>query len=230
MKRYRISLLIVLIMTTGITALGAQNADRKSTNQTAKNMKTHVLPALPYALDALAPAMSKETMEYHYGKHHQAYVNNLNNLLPGSGFEDASLEEIIAKAPAGGLFNNAAQIYNHTMFFFSLSPSPKKEPSGPLAAAIVRDFGSLDALKEQMSKAGAGLFGSGWVWLVKDGSGKLSLASTSNAGCPLTEGKTPLLNLDVWEHAYYIDYRNRRPDFLAGIWNIVDWEAVEKRF
>jgi len=193
-------------------------------------MKTHELPKLPFALEALAPTMSKETLEYHYGKHHQAYVTNLNNLLPGTGLEDADLEQIVVKAPAGGLFNNAAQVYNHTLFFLSLSPAPKKEVSGSLADAIKRDFGSLDALKEQMTKAATTLFGSGWVWLVKDKAGKLSLASTSNAGCPLVDGLTPLLNIDVWEHAYYIDYRNRRPDFLAAIWNIIDWSAVESRF
>ena len=193
-------------------------------------MKTHVLPQLPYALDVLAPKMSKETLEYHYGKHHQAYVNNLNGLLPGSGFEDAELEDIIKKAPAGGLFNNAAQVYNHTMFFFSLSPKPQKDISGSLAYAVKRDFETLDALKEQMGKAAAGQFGSGWAWLVKDGSGKLSIKATSNAGNPMTEGLTPLLNIDVWEHAYYIDYRNRRPDFVAAIWDLIDWSVVEKRY
>ncbi|GHU99663.1 superoxide dismutase [Fe] [Bacteroidia bacterium] len=193
-------------------------------------MKTHVLPQLPYELDALAPAMSRETMEYHYGKHHQAYVNNLNNLLPGSGLEDASLEQIIVGAPQGGLLNNAAQVYNHTMFFLSLSPSAKKEPSGPLAEAIKRDFGSTEALRDQIGKAGAALFGSGWVWLARAKGGKLSLVSSPNAGNPLVQSLTPLLNIDVWEHAYYIDYRNRRPDFLTAIWDIVDWAAVEKRF
>lgn len=193
-------------------------------------MKTHEMPHLPYAMDALAPKMSKETLDYHYGKHLQTYVTNLNNLLPGSGFEDSSIEEIITKAPAGPLFNNAAQVYNHTMFFLSLSPKPQAEPTGVLAEAIKRDFGSLDALKEQMSKAAIGQFGSGWAWLAKDKNSKLYIKATSNAGNPMTEDLEPLLTIDVWEHAYYIDFRNRRPDFVSTVWDLVDWAAVEKRY
>ncbi len=172
----------------------------------------HVLPQLPYAADALAPKMSKETIEYHYGKHHQAYVNNLNNLIPGTPYENMPLEEIIVKAESGPIYNNAAQVWNHTFFFFTLSPTPKSMPSGKLAEAINRDFGSFDAFKEQFTKAAAGLFGSGWTWLAADDNGKLSIVSESNAGNPLRKGLHPLLTVDVWEHAYYIDYRNVRPD------------------
>ncbi|MDD3108530.1 MAG: superoxide dismutase [Alistipes sp.] len=189
----------------------------------------HQLPKLPYAEDALAPQMSRETLEYHYGKHHQAYVNNLNHLIADTAYADMSLEEIVMKAD-GAIFNNAAQAWNHTFFFYSLSPSPKSMPSGTLAAAIDRDFGSFDGLKEQFSKAAAGLFGSGWVWLVKDDPSKLSILAESNAGNPLRRWLTPLLCIDVWEHAYYIDYRNRRPDFIQNFWDFVDWSVVEERF
>lgn len=189
----------------------------------------HVLPQLPYAADALAPRMSKETMDYHYGKHHQAYVNNLNNLIPGTVYEDMPLEEIILKAD-GAIFNNAAQAWNHTFFFFTLSPIPKSVPTGNLAEAINRDFGSFDAFKEQFAKAAIGLFGSGWTWLVQDDTGKLSIVSESNAGNPLRKWLHPLMAIDVWEHAYYIDFRNRRPDFVHTFWDLVDWHVVEKRY
>ena len=190
---------------------------------------THELPKLPYALDALAPKISEETMLYHYGKHHKAYVDNLNRLIEGTPWQNATLEEIVRGAD-GAIFNNAAQTWNHTFFFLSLSPNPKSVPTGALAEAINRDFGSFDALKETMSKAAAGQFGSGWAWLVKDKNGKLSVVAESNAGNPMTRGLTPLLNIDVWEHAYYIDYRNRRPDFIQALWDRVDWKVVEKRF
>ena len=190
---------------------------------------THELPKLPYALDALAPQISEETMLYHYGKHHKAYVDNLNRLIVGTPWQDASLEEIVLGAD-GAIFNNAAQTWNHTFFFLSLSPDPKSVPTGALAEAINRDFGSFDAMKETMTKAAAGQFGSGWAWLVKDKNGKLSIVAESNAGNPMTRGLKPLLNIDVWEHAYYIDYRNRRPDFLQALWDRVDWKVVEKRF
>lgn len=190
---------------------------------------THELPTLPYALDALTPQISEETMRYHYGKHHKAYVDNLNRLIEGTPWQNATLEEIILGAD-GAIFNNAAQAWNHTFFFLSLSPDPKSVPTGPLAEAINRDFGSFDALKEAMTKAAAGQFGSGWAWLVKDKNGKLSVVAESNAGNPMTRGLTPLLNIDVWEHAYYIDYRNRRPDFIQALWDRVDWKTVEKRF
>ena len=190
---------------------------------------THVLPQLPYAEDALAPYMSKETIEYHHGKHHQAYVNNLNKLIAGTPFEQMPLEEIILKAD-GAIFNNAAQVWNHTFFFFTLSPTPKSMPSGALAEAIDRDFGSFDKFREKFSQTAAAQFGSGWTWLASDAEGNLSIVSESNAGNPICKGLNPLLCLDVWEHAYYIDYRNRRPDFIDNFWKIVDWKVVEERY
>ena len=193
-------------------------------------LMVHVLPQLPYAADALAPKMSKETIEYHYGKHHQAYVNNLNNLIPGTPYENMPLEEIIVKAESGPIYNNAAQVWNHTFFFFTLSPTPKSMPSGKLAEAINRDFGSFDAFKEQFTKAAAGLFGSGWTWLAADDNGKLSIVSESNAGNPLRKGLHPLLTVDVWEHAYYIDYRNVRPKYVEAFWNLVNWKFVAEQF
>ena len=168
------------------------------------------LPKLPYEKNALAPYISEETIEYHYGKHHQTYVNNLNNLVPGTEYEGKSLEEIIL-ASSGGIFNNAAQIWNHTFYWYGLTPNSTKAPAGALKNAIEAKFGSFDAFKEEFSKVAATTFGSGWAWLVKDEKGELKIISTSNAGCPLTDGYTPLLTCDVWEHAYYIDYRNAAP-------------------
>ena len=190
---------------------------------------THELPTLPYELGDLAPNMSLETMQYHYGKHHQTYITNVNNMIKGTPFEDMSMEEIMLKS-GGALFNNAAQAYNHTFFFMTLSPHPQSEPTGELMEAIKRDFGSFEAFKDEFTKAAVGLFGSGWVWLVRDADGKLAIVQESNAGNPKKRGLTPLLTCDVWEHAYYIDYRNRRPDFLSGFWPLVDWAVVEKRF
>lgn len=189
---------------------------------------TFTLPPLPYALDALAPHISKETLEYHYGKHHQAYVNNLNKLIEGTQFEQATLEEIIQKAK-GPLFNNAAQIWNHTFYWHCLSPNGGGEPTGELAAQINKTFGSFDEFKKQFTQAATTAFGSAWTWLVKDTTGALSIVSTSNASTPMTEGLTALLTCDVWEHAYYIDYRNRRPDYLIAFWEIVNWEFVAKQ-
>lgn len=186
------------------------------------------LPKLPYAMDGLAPHISKETLEYHYGKHHNAYVTNLNNLAPGTEYEGKSLEEIIKSAPAGGLFNNAAQVWNHSFYWECLSPNGGGEPTGALAEAINKAFGSFASFKEQFTKVAATTFGSGWAWLVKNGSGDLELVSTSNAGNPMTEGKTPLLTCDVWEHAYYVDYRNARPKYIEAFWNLVNWSFVEK--
>ncbi len=183
----------------------------------------HELPALPYAQDALQPTISAETLEYHYGKHHQAYVTNLNNLIEGTEFADLSLEDIVSKA-SGGIFNNAAQVWNHTFYWNSLSPQGGGNPSGAIADQINSTFGSVDAFKEQFSKAGATQFGSGWVWLVKKADGSLAIYSTANAECPLTQGDTPLLTCDVWEHAYYIDYRNARPKYLEAFWNLVNWD------
>ena len=186
------------------------------------------LPKLPYAKDALEPHITAQTIDYHYGKHHQAYVTNLNNLVVDTEFEGADLETIIKKAD-GGIFNNAAQVYNHTFYWENLAPDGGGEPSGDLAAAIVANFGSFDAFKEQFSKAGATLFGSGWAWLVKTADGKLEIVQKSNAGCPLTDGTTPILTLDVWEHAYYLITQNRRPAYIENFWKIVNWNKVAER-
>lgn len=186
---------------------------------------TFTLPKLPYALDALAPAISKETLEYHYGKHHLAYVNNLNKLIPGTEFETMSLEEIIKKS-SGGIFNNAAQVWNHTFYWHCLSPKGGKEPSGKLADAINKAFGSFAAFQEQFTQVAIATFGSGWAWLVQDKDGSLKITSTSNAGTPMTSDQQALMTCDVWEHAYYIDYRNLRPDYLKAFWSLVDWEFV----
>jgi len=189
----------------------------------------HKLPELPYAKDALAPTISEETLEYHYGKHHQTYVTKLNELIEGTEFADASLEDIIKKA-SGGIFNNAAQVWNHTFYWNCLSPNGGGEPGGALAEAITKAFGSFADFKTKFSTSAATNFGSGWTWLVKKGDGSVDIVNTSNAGCPLTEGLTPLLTVDVWEHAYYIDYRNARPKYLESIWGIINWDFVEKNF
>jgi Fe-Mn family superoxide dismutase len=189
----------------------------------------HELPALPYAMDALQPHISKETLEFHYGKHHQAYVTNLNNLVKGTEFENMSLEDIIRKSKAG-IFNNSAQIWNHTFYWHSLSPKGGGKPTGDLAKAIDAKFGSFDEFKKQFSAAAVGTFGSGWAWLVKNTDGTVAIESTSNAATPLTTDKKPLLTCDVWEHAYYIDYRNRRPDYVGAFWNLVNWEFAAKNF
>lgn len=186
------------------------------------------LPKLPYALDALEPHISKQTLEFHYGKHHQAYVNNLNNLVPGTEFENSSLEEIVMKA-SGGIFNNGAQVWNHTFYWNCLNPNGGGKPSGKLAEAIDTAFGSFDEFKQKFSTAAATLFGSGWAWLVKNADGSLAIVQESNAGNPLRNGLTPLLTCDVWEHAYYIDQQNKRPDYIASFWNLVDWDAVSSR-
>ncbi|NLY65491.1 MAG: superoxide dismutase [Fe] [Alcaligenaceae bacterium] len=183
----------------------------------------HTLPALPYALDALAPHISQETLEFHYGKHHQTYVTNLNNLIAGTEFESASLEEIIQKS-SGGVFNNAAQVWNHTFYWNSLSPNGGGEPTGALLEAINAKWGSVEAFKDAFSKSAAGNFGSGWTWLVKKADGTLDIVNTSNAATPLTTSDKALLTCDVWEHAYYIDYRNARPKYLETFWNVVNWE------
>lgn len=187
------------------------------------------LPKLPYANNALEPVISEKTIEFHYGKHHQAYVNNVNNLVAGTEFENASLEDIIKKAE-GGIFNNGAQVWNHTFYFMQFSPDGCKEPKDELKAAIEAKFGSFDAFKEAFSKAAATLFGSGWAWLVVDEKGELEIVQTSNAGNPLRDGKKPILTCDVWEHAYYLDKQNARPAYVADFWKIVDWKVVSERF
>jgi len=189
---------------------------------------THQLPPLPYDPGALAPHLSAETLEFHHGKHHATYVTNLNGLVPGTEFEHLSLEEIVRRA-SGPLFNNAAQVWNHTFYWQGLSPRGGGEPQGPLADAISGAFGSFAAFREQFTKTAVGTFGSGWAWLVLTPAGKLELASTSNAGTPLTTPNRPLLTCDVWEHAYYIDYRNARPKYVEAFWHLVDWAAVAKR-
>ena len=188
------------------------------------------LMVLPYAMDALEPVISKQTLEFHHGKHLAGYVNNLNGLLDGSGFEDASLEDIVCKA-SGGMLNNAGQILNHNMYFEQfMAPKADNAPTGKLADAIVRDFGSFEAFKEAFQKAGATLFGSGWVWLSADKDGKLVITQEANAANPIQKGLKPLLTFDVWEHAYYLDYQNRRPDHLAALWQIIDWQIINRRY
>lgn len=187
------------------------------------------LPKLTYSLDALSPVIEKQTMEFHYGKHHQAYVTNLNNLIKGTKFQDASLETIIKEAD-GGIFNNGAQVWNHTFYFTSFKPNGGGEASGNLAKQIKEDFGSFSDFKEKFSKAAATLFGSGWAWLVKNDEGKLEIIQESNAGNPLKNGLTPILTCDVWEHAYYLGYQNRRPDYVNAFWDILDWGIIESRF
>lgn len=187
------------------------------------------LPVLPYAHDALEPYISAVTLQFHHLKHHQAYVNNVNNLIAGTPFENATLEEIVMKAD-GGIFNNGAQVYNHTFYFEQFSADGCREPQGELKTAIEKDFGSVEAFREQFNKAAATLFGSGWAWLVQTAAGKLEIVQTSNAGCPLRDEKTPLLTCDVWEHAYYLDKQNLRPKYIEDFWKVVDWQVISKRF
>ncbi|HXW52899.1 MAG TPA: superoxide dismutase [Myxococcota bacterium] len=186
------------------------------------------LPALPYSKSALGPHISEETLEYHHDKHHQAYVNNLNTLTEGSPLQQKTLEEIV-KTESGAIFNNAAQVWNHTFYWHSMAPKAGGEPHGKISAQIDEFFASFDAFKEQFSKAAAGQFGSGWAWLVRDGkTGRLLIETTANAGCPITEGNTPVLTCDVWEHAYYIDYRNARPKYIEAWWNLVNWDFANQ--
>jgi Fe-Mn family superoxide dismutase len=187
------------------------------------------LPKLPYAPDALSPVIDKQTIDFHYGKHHQAYVTNLNNLVPGTKFENATLEEIIRNAE-GPIFNNGAQVWNHTFYFNSFKPNGGGEPKGQLADQILKGFGGFSEFQEQFSKAAATLFGSGWAWLVKKDDGSLEIKQESNAGNPLKAGLTPILTCDVWEHAYYLGFQNRRPDYIKGFWEILDWEVISKRY
>ena len=186
-------------------------------------------PNLPYPNDALTPVISAETVDYHYGKHEKAYIDNLNKLIVGTEFEDMELEDVIRHAK-GALFNNASQAWNHIFYFFSLSPDGGGKPEGDLAKAIDRQFGSFDKFKDAFEDAGAKLFGSGWVWLSRDDDGKLVITQESNAGNPMTSGLTPLLTFDVWEHAYYLDYKNQRAGYLKHMWDIVDWDMIESRY
>ena len=189
----------------------------------------HSLPALPYAMDALAPHISKETLEFHYGKHHQTYVTNLNNLIKGGEFENAALEDIVKKS-SGGIFNNAAQIWNHTFYWHSLKPNGGGVPSGALADSINKKWGSFEEFKKAFQASALGNFGSGWTWLVKKADGSVDIVNTSNAATPLTGSDKPLLTCDVWEHAYYIDYRNARAKYLDAFWSLVNWDFAAKNF
>ena len=191
---------------------------------------TYEMPKLPYTNNALEPVISQQTIDYHYGKHLQTYVNNLNNLVPGTEFEGKDLVTIVATAPDGAIFNNAGQVLNHTLYFLQFAPKPAhSEPTGKLAEAIKRDFGSFENFKKEFNAAAVGLFGSGWAWLSADKNGKLHITKEANGSNPVRAGLVPLLGFDVWEHAYYIDYRNRRPDFLAAFWELIDWQKVADR-
>lgn len=198
-------------------------------NAQNKTVMKFELPKLPYAADALEPVISKNTIDFHYGKHHQTYVNNLNNLIPGTKFEEADLETIV-KESEGAIFNNAAQVWNHTFYFNALKPNGGGAPQGDLADAINRKWGSFEQFKNEFTAAAVSLFGSGWAWLVKTETGELELVKESNAGNPMTKGLKPILTFDVWEHAYYLDYQNRRADHIAKIWDLVDWEVVGSRY
>ena len=190
---------------------------------------TYEQPALPYAENALEPVISAETIRYHYGKHEKAYIDNLNRLIKGTEFEDSELEDIIEKAD-GPLFNNASQAWNHIFYFFQFSPDGLKEPSGKLSAQIIDQFGSIEEFKKKFEEAGATLFGSGWVWLSCDDKGELYITQGGNASNPMTDGLRPLLTFDVWEHAYYLDYQNKRADYLHRLWDIVDWDIIGIRY
>ena len=188
------------------------------------------MPTLPYAANALEPVISEQTINFHYGKHLQGYVNTLNTLIQGTEFEGKSVEDIVKTAPDGPIFNNAGQTLNHTYYFLQFkSPVKGNEPTGKIAEALVRDFGSVENFKKEFAQAGATLFGSGWAWLSQDANGKLVITKEPNAGNPLRHGNNPILGIDVWEHAYYLDYQNRRVDHLAAVWDIIDWEVVESR-
>jgi len=187
------------------------------------------LPKLPYEMNALEPFISKRTLEFHYGKHHQTYVSNLNNLISETKFENAELETIIKEAE-GPLFNNAAQVWNHTFYFMSLKKNEKSAPHGILAEALQKSFGTYADFKDAFTKASLGLFGSGWVWLVKNPNGLLEIIQESNAGNPLRKGLKPILTCDVWEHAYYLDYQNKRAEYINAFWSLINWEVIEKRF
>lgn len=190
---------------------------------------SHTLPVLPYKEDALEPYISKKTIEFHYGKHHQAYVNNLNKLLPGTRFEKDDLETIVKEAD-GGLYNNGSQAWNHAFYFTELSPEPAKQPRGRLASVIKEEFGSMELFIEKFSNVANSLFGSGWVWLVKRHDGSLNIIPESNAGNPMLLNLKPIMNIDVWEHAYYLDYQNRRPEYVKNFWNVLDWEIICRRY
>ncbi len=227
-RSYLVLLIASILPMIGRSGLvKAQNSEINS----SKNNKTMTFEkvALPYATDALEPVISKQTIEFHYGKHLQAYVDNLNKLIVGTKFENSDLETIV-KESDGAIFNNAGQVLNHNLYFTSFSPKGGGEPKGKLAEAINAQFGSFEKFKEDFTAAGVALFGSGWVWLAKDADGKLSINSESNAGNPVRKGLTPILGFDVWEHSYYLDYQNRRADHLKELWKIIDWDVVSQRY
>ena len=219
----------MLTLCLSLLLLITNNSNYSQTTNKKEEIMKFELIKLPYAANALEPVISKATIEFHHGKHLQAYVNNLNNLIPGTKFENAPLEQIVAESD-GAIFNNAGQILNHNLYFTQFSPKGGGKPSGKLAEAIDKTWGSFENFQKEFNTAGAGLFGSGWVWLAKDKDGKLSITKEANGSNPVAKGLTPILGFDVWEHAYYLDYQNRRPDHLAALWKIVDWDAVGKRY
>ncbi len=207
----------------------AQNEaiENNNTNQKEKTTMKHTLPELQYAKDALEPAMSSETIDYHYGKHLKTYIDNLNNMIAGTPYEEMTLDQIVIES-TGGLYNNAAQAWNHTLFFLTLTPTPVEMPE-KLATKLAENFGSVENFRAEFIKAATALFGAGWVWLAQDSEGKLHILAEQNAGNPLSKGLKPILGVDVWEHSYYIDYRNRRADYLEAWWGLVDWNKIAER-
>lgn len=224
MKKTLSGLLIIIILICFVN-INTMTSNNPKTNKIMK----FELPKLPYATDALEPVISKQTIELHYGKHLQTYINNLNNLIQGTKFENADLETIV-KESDGGIFNNAGQTLNHNIYFLSFSPNGGGEPKGKLSEAINKQWGSFEEFKKEFNAAGTALFGSGWVWLAKDKDGKLTIEKEANAGNPVKKGLVPILGFDVWEHAYYLDYQNRRADHLVEIWKIIDWNVVSERY
>jgi len=229
MKTIKYISLVVIIAASVVGCNHSKAKNNSNNNLTNRETMKFEKVALPYATDALEPVISKATVELHYGKHHQAYVDNLNRLVVGTEFENADLETIVKKSD-GAIFNNAGQTLNHNIYFTSFKPNGGGEPKGKLAEAINAQFGSFEKFKEEFNAAGVSVFGSGWVWLAKDADGKLYIEKESNAGNPITKGLTPILGFDVWEHSYYLDYQNRRGDHLKEIWKIIDWETVGKRY
>ncbi len=226
MKKIITALFTILIFST---SYAQKCIDQDNKNPKNKKIMKFEKDPLPYANDALAPVIGKETIDLHYGKHLQAYVDNLNKLIVGTKFENADLLTIV-KESDGAIFNNAGQVLNHNLYFASFSPNGGGEPKGALAEAINKQFGSFEKFKEEFTNAGVTLFGSGWAWLAKDANGKLSIEKESNAGNPVTKGLTPILGFDVWEHSYYLDYQNRRADHLKDLWKIIDWNVVSNRY
>lgn len=221
-----ITTFIFCILNINVNTVYSQNV---SINNKKEKVMKFELPKLPYEANALEPVISKKTIELHYGKHLQTYITNLNNLIPGTKFENADLETIV-KESDGAIFNNAGQVLNHTLYFLSLSPNGGGEPNGKLAEAINAEWGSFENFNKEFSAAAVSLFGSGWAWLASDSNGKLQITKEPNAGNPITKGLTPILTFDVWEHAYYVDYENRRAEHVAEIWKLIDWKVIESRY